>query len=474
SHPEQCSPYSPMDRRFLNPLYIDPCIEPDFCENPEIKNYTGKPAFQKRLAQLRDESLVDYRSVTRLKLVVLGKMYRHFCRTQLESGGERGRAYRSWLAAKGDSLAVFAEFEAARHRFAMDQTRHREFHCYLQWLAENQLESCQQLALQQGMVSGLVRDLAVGGSSKSAEVELNPGLFCLRASIGAPPDPLAPLGQKWGLPPLDPLQLRLSGYHHFIELLGSNMEHCGALRIDHVMSLMRLWWCPADGDSSTGAYVHYPVDELFAILRLESTRRRCVVIGEDLGVVPPEIRRYMTESAVFSNVLFYFEKYDPLHFRHPAHFPRRALAMIANHDVPPLAAWWNKSDLALRQRIGLMESETVMADAVRSRESDLIQILHWLNEQSLLPESWRDFNIHRQFDFSLCHAILQANGRCASQLVSLQLEDLSLEQMPVNIPGTSNEYPNWQRKLPTCTDQLFSAPESRTMLDIFVGARNQS
>jgi 4-alpha-glucanotransferase len=370
------------------------------------------------------------------------------------------------------------------------------YHCYLQWLSETQLQTCQQLADKLGMEIGLIRDLAIGSQRNSAEVDLNPNLFAQNASIGAPPDPLAPQGQNWGLPPMKPLQLQQSGYHHFIELLQANMAHCKALRIDHVMGLMRLWWCAEnkylpnicetqeDSKSETkpsktsvqnlhgeGAYVAYPVDELFAILRLESQRNHCLVIGEDLGIVPPEIRTRMASSGLFSNALFYFEKYDPVRFKVPQHFIPKALTMIANHDVPTLAAWWNKTDLATRSQIGLINSDEEFQRAVRERESDLIQIMHWLNDAGLLPDHWRNFNIHKAFDYDLCRALLQANARSASQLVSLQLEDLCLTESPVNIPGTSTEYPNWRRKVPQNLDAIFSCVETDTLISAFVQAR---
>ena len=146
--------------------------------------------------------------------------------------------------------------------------------------------------------------------------------------------------------------------------------------------------------------------------------------------------------------------------------------MITNHDVPTLCAFWNKTDLALRNQLSLYENEAQLEIATSSRESDLIQILHWLEDQSLLPDSWLDFNIHRPFDLKLCAAIICANARSSSQLVSLQLEDLCLVQSPVNIPGTAEEYPNWRRKLPVTTAELFADPDSNLILEEFVNARN--
>ena len=475
-HPEHCSPYSPMDRRRLNPLYIDPLLEPDFTDNATLMKQFEDSKFQRRLEKLRAPQFVDYTAVTKLKYAVFGKMFSHFKKHHLKEQTARAQLFLSYIEVQKKQIMEFANFQAKGKLLSFTHASNPLFHCYLQWLAEKQLENSQQLAIQRGMPVGLVRDMAVGGDVYSAEVELNKDLFCLNASIGAPPDPLAPQGQNWGLPPIKPVALRQSGYRHFIELLRTNMAHCGALRIDHVMALMRLWWCPNQGDSDNnrngeGAYVFYPVQDLFALLRLESQRRRCVVIGEDLGVVPPEVRNHMATSSVLSNVLFYFEKYDPIHFKRPEHFPGRALAMIANHDVPTLAAWWNKSDLAIRHQIGLINEEEELAAAIHARESDLIQILHWLNETNLLPESWRDFNIHREFDVSLCRAILQANGYSSSQLVSAQVDDLCLTETPINIPGTCNEYPNWRRKLPQSIASIFSESDSTSLLNAFVQSR---
>jgi 4-alpha-glucanotransferase len=264
-----------------------------------------------------------------------------------------------------------------------------------------------------------------------------------------------------------------SGFRHFIELLNNNMNHCGALRIDHVMALFRLWWCPGTDRNGKGAYVHYPVDALFGILRIESQRHKCLVIGEDLGVVPPEMSHLLAESAVLSNALFYFEKYNSVQFTKPEHYPETALTMVANHDVATLKAWWHKSDLALREELGMYSNDQQYPNAIGSRESDLIQVLHWLDEQALLPSSWRHFNIHKPFDIDLCCAIIQALGRCRSLLLSLQLEDLCLAELPVNIPGTSDEYPNWRRKLPLSIDELFENHDATRILNALLISRAQ-
>ncbi|OGT71126.1 MAG: 4-alpha-glucanotransferase [Gammaproteobacteria bacterium RIFCSPLOWO2_02_FULL_57_10] len=467
-YPDNCSPYSPNDRRRLNILYIDPLLEPDFCDNAALVEQTKTEAWKKRLRALQERAAIDYHAVADFKKQALVQMFQFFLEQHLQHGTERATEFQRFVMEQGDALQVFANFEAGRHRDRQDTIAEADprFTLYTQWLAESQLEGCQRLAVAQGMRLGLIRDLAVGGDGGGAEGSLNRGLYCDRASIGAPPDPLAPQGQNWGLPPLDPVQLQSSAYSHFIQLLRTNMAHCGALRIDHVMALMRLWWCPRFAGRGGGAYVHYPVDDLFALLRLESVRNECVVIGEDLGVVPPEVRAYLHSSAVFSNVLFYFEKYDGYHFKRPEHYNPQALAMVANHDVPTLAAWWNCSDLNLRFQLGLITEEKDLQDQQNWRHVEKRQVLQWLADQWLLPEQWQlgDEGAGRAFDAHLCAAIFRCCARSRSLLLSIQLEDLALLETPVNIPGTSTEYPNWRRKLPVDIKELLDSDSGLAML----------
>lgn len=472
--PQQCSPYSPNDRRRLNPLYIAAEREPEFQASPSLREMVTKPAWQERLAALRSGDNIDYVAVAQCKREVFVEMFGYFVAEHLGKNTARARAFYAFVEAQGPSLLEFAQFEAARLH-SMDSLQRESdprFTLYLQWLAESQFEACQQLAKDRGMRIGLIRDLAVGGDGGGAEVLLNRDLYCELASIGAPPDPLAPQGQNWGLPPVDPNALRASGYRHFIGLLRSNMAHCGALRIDHVMALMRLWWCPRYPGRGVGAYVQYNVDELFAILRLESIRNRCVVIGEDLGVVPPEVRTFINPSAIFSNTLFYFEKYDDYHFKKPEHYNAKALAMVANHDVPTLAAWWNGSDLKLRRSLELINTEDELHQQLNARQEEKRQVLHWLGDQWLLPAPWQGDCECKPFDLVLCAAIFRCCARSASQMVSIQLEDLALLETPINIPGTSSEYPNWRRRLPTEASQLIASEVGSKLLSGFSVERN--
>jgi 4-alpha-glucanotransferase len=196
------------------------------------------------------------------------------------------------------------------------------------------------------------------------------------------------------------------------------------------------------------------------------------VIGEDLGVVPPEVRTYIDTSGIFSNILFYFEKYDFFHFKKPEHYNPKALAMVANHDVPTLAAWWNGSDLQLRHSLGLINTDDELEQQLRARREEKYQVLHWLGDQWLLPGPWQGDSEAKPFDLLLCAAIFRCCARSASQLVSVQLEDLALLETPVNIPGTSSEYPNWRRRLPADVSALIDSESGSKLLSGFGEERN--
>jgi 4-alpha-glucanotransferase len=460
-YPMNASPYSPCDRRFLNPLYIHLPDCEDFSAEG-VSEMLEDSRFVTKLAQARNQDLVDYAAVLGLKLDVMALMYLGF-KARKTSDPVQDQ-FCLFVKAGGQELADFAAFQAERLQDAGEPMGDAQFHCYLQWLARSQLESCQQLALSQGMRIGLIQDLAVGSIVDGCEVQTSAGDYCVHARIGAPPDYFNPDGQNWGLPPLNPDSLLQNGCRSFRSLLQANMRCCGALRIDHVMSLMRLWWCPDDGSTANGAYVYYPVDLLFAVLKLESQRFRCAVIGEDLGVVPPEIRGYLESAQVYSNCMFYFEKYDNWHFRKPEHYKRHALAMIASHDVPPLICWWNEDDLALRHTIGIIPDESRYKEEVLWRRGEKGQLLQWLEEQALLPATWRLAETARSMDDELRLALVRACGRMASSLVSIQLDDLAGADRPVNIPGTNKEYANWQRKLPLGTSAIFDSNIARQMM----------
>lgn len=472
-HPVEhhCSPYSPSDRRFLNPLYIDPEIEPEFNKNAE--------EMLPVLVRLRAQDKVAYAAVSSTKYSVFREMYAVFVAREVAEGSDRALRFDEFVSDGGPTLEDFCLFQVlsevtGQHLDVMSEqqideakSRYRErmrFHAYLQWLANEQLDACQELAKAVGMRIGLMRDLAVGADGGGAEVSTNLSLFCRSAAVGAPPDPLAIKGQNWGLPPMDPATLRKTKFEHFINLLRTNMSHCGALRIDHAMSLMRLWWCPPGHTADYGAYVYYPFREMLGLLKLESVRHQCMVIGEDMGVVPPEFRKALLDGNIFTNKLFYFEKLENGHFRAPADYDPHSLAMLTNHDVPTIASWWMASDLQLRQSLDLLEDGIEYEEVLVERDREKLRLLEWLETLGLVKRE--DFSelLNNPMKQSFAASLLHGVSQCASQLFVVQLEDLELLEEPVNVPGTSYQYPNWQRKLAVPLEILFSDERVQSLL----------
>jgi 4-alpha-glucanotransferase len=223
------------------------------------------------------------------------------------------------------------------------------------------------------------------------------------------------------------------------------MRHFGALRLDHVMALYRQWWVPVGLESLRGGYVHYPVDDLMSVLALESERHQCLVVGEDLGTVPPEMSRQMAERAAYSYRVLLFEKHGDGRFREPDEYPRRAIATVTTHDLPTLKGYWTASDIALRHRLELYPSDEVREHVREERVNDRGALLSALARQGLKPAECDDPEC--AYGHALAAAVQVFLARSAAALVVLQAEDLAGMPDPVNVPGTSDEYPNWQRKM---------------------------
>ncbi|PIW59501.1 4-alpha-glucanotransferase [Shewanella sp. CG12_big_fil_rev_8_21_14_0_65_47_15] len=462
--PEHPSPYSPCDRRRLNPLYIHLQSVPEY--EPLASEFTSS-CWQEAIAALNRNNWLDYPKVSELKYRAFARLYGVFCEVHLAKETPRAKRFNDFVAEQGAALVEFAQAESLRSPRAIAQDE--GFYLYLQFVAETQLQLCQLRAKEAGMGIGLIRDLAVGAALQGVEVQANSEQFCLNASIGAPPDPFAPQGQNWGLTPLDPVKLKQHDYRHFIELIRANMENCGALRIDHVMGLLRLWWWPLEKQLGGGAYVYYPVETLLAIVCLESQRARCIVIGEDLGLVPPDIIHRLYHGGIYSNELFYFCK-EGQGFKLPSQYKSQSLMMLANHDVPTLVAWWCGSDLHLRRQLTLFASDGQLDEALTAREYEKQQLVSLLIQQKLLPDS-----AAQEVDINeLLTAWMTLGASGCSALYSVQWCDLLGDRHAVNIPGTWLEYPNWQRRLPLGVTQAKTRGEIRQRLQNIASARQLS
>ena len=324
------------------------------------------------------------------------------------------------------------------------------------------------------MAMGTYRDLAVGVSEGSTEIWANKDLYCTDASVGAPPDVLGPLGQNWGLPPMDPVKLYEQSYQPIIDLFRSNMKACGALRIDHVMALLRLWWVPKGETAKAGTYVYYPVDDLLAILALESHLNECAIIGEDLGTVPDDIVGKLQENGIHSYKVFFFEQAEDGGFYSPMHYKEQAMATLTTHDMPTLIGYWHCKDLELGQEIGLYQGDELMQSLYDDRVKAKQAILDSLHGHNSIPEHiGHDANfvgMNQELNYGM--QIHMAKG--SSALLSLQIEDWLQMDMPVNIPGTSEEYPNWRRKLSADLEDIFAKPEINQLTHELTKARQNA
>jgi (1->4)-alpha-D-glucan 1-alpha-D-glucosylmutase len=285
------------------------------------------------------------------------------------------------------------------------------------------------------MSIGLYRDLAVGANPGGAETWQQPRLFGTRAHVGEPPDDFNRTGQDWGLPPWIPHALRETAYAPWRALLRANMRHAGALRIDHVMGLARLYWIPQGMSATEGAYVSYPLDDLCAVLAEESARQDAIVVGEDLGTVPDALRATLRDTGVLSYRVLYFERKDDGSFRRPDEYPVQALVCVSTHDLPTLRGFFDGTDLAHREALGLLPSED-LRDRLRSeRERDRAKLREALAEAGLAGVD-DVFALHRYV----------ARTPCA--LMTLQLEDVFGETEQANLPATTDDqHPNWRRKV---------------------------
>lgn len=496
-NPAHASPYSPSSRQQLNVLYIDVEAVDDFAGCEAAQRLVGSPQFQARLASLREAPLVDYVGVAAAKFEVLELLFAHFRERHLRANGgeardEAGRSFLAFVADGGDALARHAQFEALQahfhatdgavwgwpvwpepyrdpasaevRSFAALYPERVQYHQYLQWLAAGQLARVAGRCQSSGMGIGLYVDLAVSVDRAGSDTWSERDCFAEGASVGAPPDDFNPNGQDWGLPPLRPDRLRESRYRFFIETLRANMRSAGALRIDHVMGLMRLFWIPPGLTANDGAYVHYALDEMLAIVMLESQRNRCMVIGEDLGTVSDEMRAALARAEVLSYRLLYFERGEGGNFKAPGEFPANALVAVSTHDLATLAGWWAGRDVRLRLELDLFPQPQMFEQQLLERAQDRVRLVLAVHRAGLLSASEAaeaaGSEVLPARAVEAIHAFLAS---APSALMLVQLEDVAGVVEQSNLPGTTEEHPNWRRKLPLEVEALGASETLRSL-----------
>ncbi|MBS0425794.1 MAG: malto-oligosyltrehalose synthase, partial [Proteobacteria bacterium] len=473
------SPYSPSSRLHLNVLYIDVEAAPGYRRSLAAQRRVASPEFQARLAALREAALVDHAGVTAAKLEVLALVHVDFA-AAAQAAGDPAQAehedYRAFLASRGETLQRHALFDALQthfhaldpeawgwpvwpegfqspdtpqvRAFAADHAGRVDFFAWLQWVADAQLQAAAARCRAEGMAIGLYLDQAVSVDRYGSNAWGARAVLATGASVGAPPDEFNPLGQDWGLPPLKPVALRETGYALFIETLRTGMRGAGALRIDHVMGLTRLFCMPPGATPAEGAYVHYPAEEMLAIVALESQRHRCMVIGEDLGTVSDETRHLLQRFGLLSYRLLYFER-EGAAFKPSTAYPREALAAVSTHDLATLQGWWSSTDLQERIRLGLFPREAIALQQLADRAAERAQLMLALQQAGLLgAEAVARALGSGVLDAGACAAVHRYLAQTPARLMMVQAEDLLGEREQANMPGTLDTHPNWRRRLP--------------------------
>jgi 4-alpha-glucanotransferase len=443
---EDASPYSPNSRLFLNPLYIDVDAIPEF-PGMDAAGLRGD------IARLRKRELVDYGGVADVKLRALKLAYGVF-----RGGATGGRArFDRFRAERDPSLNHFACFEFLRRKFAkpwwqwpaewrgpsdaaLDDLREREgtelgFYAWLQWIAHEQLDLCRTRARDRGLPIGLYIDVAVGVRNDGFDAWSQQDAILSGVSVGAPPDLLNTAGQNWGLTSFNPIGLQNHHFAPYRATLDASMQYAGAIRLDHVLGLKRLYLIPNGAAATEGAYVRFPFEELLAVTALASAAHKCIVIGEDLGTVPADFRQTLADWGLWSYQLMIFERLPDGGFAAPASYRKDALVAFATHDLPTFAAWKSAKDLDLKNALGMDPGETR-----EERDRALRALARALGKRGV-----------RSLDLL---SIVGHLASAPSRLAIVAMEDVLGSEFQVNLPATVDEYPNWRHRLPIDLERL--------------------
>ncbi len=341
------------------------------------------------------------------------------------------------------------------------------FYQFVQWQIDIQLKAAQQHTLDRGLAIGLYHDLALATDRFGSDLWAHRPFFVAGCRVGSPPDDFSPDGQDWGFPPPNSDCHREDGYRLYAESIRKNCRHGGALRIDHVMRLFRLYWIPDHCNATQGAYVRERNNDFVRILALESVRNRVVVVGEDLGTVEPEVREELARFGILSYRLFYFEKNARGEFRRNDEYPRQALVSSTTHDLPTLAGFWIGADIEARRNAGVLD-EFGRRSQLQARTVEKQKMLDVLFRLELMrPDLPRQAASYPELTGELHNAIVGFLALTPSQLLAVNQEDLTKEPAQQNLPGTTWQYPNWARKMRFTVEQLKGDSEARGYTAMF-------
>ena len=493
--PLEPSPYLPESRRFMNVTYIRP---------QDIEEYAGlDETALAEVERLHDEvapandnaDKLDINSAWWHKRQALQLVFK------VPRSAERQAAFEAFKEAAGPDLRAFAAWSVAFQvwgapwegtwfaetnrdspevaELMRDHADMVEFECWLQWIADEQVTAAQTAARESGMALGLMQDMAVGVHSLGADVWWNPERFAVGSvTVGCPPDFYNQQGQDWGQPPFNPNYLAKTGYGVYREMVHNMFSHAGAVRIDHVLGLFRLWWIPQGEGARGGAYVTYDYEAMIAILTIEASRVNGLVVGEDLGTVPDYVRTVLAEHGLLGCTVEWFARVDDSPnagdpYADPADYRKYALASVTTHDLPPTAGYLQFEHVKLREELNLLTGpvEEFQASATAERQAMLDRLVE---SELITPEIAADVDDHIQEIVEAMHKMLL---RSPSVLLQAALVDGVGETRSQNQPGTSSEYCNWRVPLAgpdhkaVHTDEVFDLPRVKSLSAIMNGER---
>ena len=477
--PHRYSPYGPSSRLFLNALYVDPAMALGI--DADYQDHTEYPA------------LIDWPSAAGTRLALLRLAYSRFLRrgpnhefeTFCREGGTALQdhacyeALQEWLPLQADPVVApdtddsmqpdygdwrrwpSAYRDPRSAKVAVFAATHRQqcgFHLFLQWQAARGLIAAQGAARAAGMPIGLITDLAIGAERGGSQSWAAGDAMLASLTIGAPPDLLNVHGQNWGLGAYSPLRLQSSGFGSFIAMLRACFAHAGGVRIDHVLGLARLWLVPDGASPADGAYVRYPFTDMLRLIALESWRYRAIVIGENLGTVPPGFDAQLARHNLLGISVLWFQR-EGMRFTAPQTWPATAVATTTTHDLPTVAGWWSETDIDWRLKLGLLKVGSSVADERELRQQERAALWQSMIENGRASGPQPPPTVAS----APIDAALGLVGTTPAPLVLIPIEDmLGLPEQP-NFPGTvgaidGQRHPNWQRRLPTAVEQLFHMP----------------
>ena len=455
--PIEPSPYLPISRRFINFSYIRPESMPEYAVlSPEDKAKVDE--LHEQVKPLNGNArILDRETMWRTKMQALWIIYKSGLSAQrqaefdqyLAEVGDEIESYATWCLCYDKWGAPTGEADSWEKRLDKNSEEVQglrrqfpdtlDFYRWLEWIADEQLGAAQQAAKDAGMQIGLMADMAVGVHPSGSDVWWNPECFAKGATVGAPPDYFNQQGQDWSQPPLNPIELENTGYLTYRHMVQGMFAHAGAVRIDHILGLFRLWWIPSGHTPKDGAYVQYDSEIMLGILALEASRAHGVVVGEDLGVVPDHVSTSLSAHQVLGCAVEWFEQMDGK-FRAPKDWREFSLASVNTHDLPPAAGYLAYEHVELRERLGLIEGSVEDFEQNARAEHKAMMVMLIVNGY-LDPDLLKDEKAHEQ---EIVEALYRGLRGSPCKLLAASIVDGVGERRAQNQPGTNNEYPNWR------------------------------